>query len=100
MSMSRGTLIQKRIHIPNVTEFASVLSRKIHMTGKHGPGFVCLDCNVHFDLTSQLVKHRHWCGKEQGQPLLSTNLNSATLRMEYIVSFWCSDVSMYLLMLD
>ena len=44
-------------------EFASVLSRKIHMTDKHGPGFVCLDCDVHFDLTSQLAKHRHWCGK-------------------------------------
>ncbi len=44
-------------------EFASVLSRKIHMTGKHGPGFVCLDCSTCFDLTSQLAKHRHWCGK-------------------------------------
>ena len=44
-------------------EFASVLSKKIHMTGKHGPGFVCLDCDVCFDSTSQLAKHRYQCGK-------------------------------------
>ncbi len=61
MNMSRGTLIQRHQCSKCEKEFASVLSRKIHMTGKHSPGFVCLDCNACFDSTSQLAKHR--CGK-------------------------------------
>ncbi len=43
--------------------FASVLSRKIHITGKHGSGFVCRKCQQSFDSTFQLAKHKKPCGR-------------------------------------
>ncbi len=43
--------------------FASSLSRKIHIVGKHSPGYICLECGQRFDSTSQLAKHKRWCGK-------------------------------------
>ena len=43
--------------------FASTPSHKIHIVGKHSPGYVCLDCNTCFDSTSQLAKYKQWCRK-------------------------------------
>ena len=43
--------------------FASALLCQIHITGKYGPGFVCLWCEQCFDSTFQLAKHKKWYGK-------------------------------------
>ena len=43
--------------------FASALSRKIHVVGKHGVGFVCPLCQKWLDSTFQLVKYKQQCRK-------------------------------------
>ncbi len=91
MSISRDALIWICIHVPNVTK-----SLHLPCQGKSmWQGNMGLDLYV-WSAVLDLIQHPNWQStsagveREQGPPLLSTNLSSAAPRVEYRLSLRCN----------